>query len=102
MANLLAPLLVAIFCSIAPWLPDPFGSNSYILSLVGLALLIVTGLRADFRHDKAGPFAFWFRPIQMSKATLDRKEKLLVNLGLVLAVVPLLSIALRMVFLASS
>jgi len=90
-------LLAAVLCLVAPWLPELIGSRSYFLSLVGFVLLIVAGHRVAFRHDKAGIFAFWFRPAKMSKASLDKTEKWLMNLGLILVIVPVLSIVLRLV-----
>lgn len=91
--------LAGLACMISPWIPEPIGPRSYFVSLIGFGLLIIAGHRAAFRHDKAGIFAFWFRPVQMSKASLDSKEKQLMRVGLVLAIVPILAILLKEVLI---
>lgn len=85
-----------LLCVAVPWLPDPVRSNTLVLPFVGFMLLIFAGLRAAFREDKAGLFAFWFRPSQMSKSRLDQKESDLVRFGAILIAFPILSAIVRL------
>jgi hypothetical protein len=88
-------LAAVLACFAAPWLPSPIGNNAYLIPVLGFVILIFAGLRTAARHDEVGLFAFWFRPRQMAKSELDQAESSSTLVGLILIVVPVISIVIR-------
>jgi len=93
--NKLIVIAIGFACFAAPWLPDPIGEHAYLIPALGFLLLIFAGLRTAARHDEAGLFAFWSSPKKMAKSQLDRSENRSSLVGLLLIVVPVVSIVVR-------
>ena len=93
-------VLAAILGLTSAWLPSPFESVSIYLIAIGFVIVILMGHRMAFRADDAGVFAFWWKPMKMTKAEVDDSDQWPMFLGLVAVFAPILSMLSRMIWLA--